>query len=341
MKNLELINRYFQNELSPNELAEFNEALKNDIEFNKEFQELKEIRTAINTNAHKDLSNFLNEVEKDIQKEEESTLTKHTMKKYVSIAACVVLIASISFFNLKQNQKPTGQEIFTEYYQPYNNLAGQVRGSAALETLSSKAFNAYDAGNFEAAATNFEALVEEDKSATNYFYMGLSHLEAGNYETAVKNLNAVMNNFSDLNAPAKWYLSLALIANGAEEEAVGNLAKLTLENSAYKEKAKAVLKSLGAFANDLDGGVIVVVEQRPKEEDERPGGGYNSPDGATVDFEGRRQYQFGVVVSETTGVKYRFFTDEPINELEEGTEVEMIVLRQNKNNGFAYILGKR
>ncbi|WP_422355436.1 hypothetical protein [Roseivirga pacifica] len=334
MKNLELIDRYFQNDLSPSELADFNEALKNDVDFNKEFQELKEIRLATKASAQNDLSNFLNALERDIQKEEESTLTKHTMKKYVSIAACVVLIAAVSFFTITQNSKPTGSEIFSEYYTSYDNLAGQVRGAATIETLSAKAYGAYDAGNYILAAENFESLVAEDKSATNYFYMGLSNIENGDFESAVTNLNVVVNNFSDLSAQAKWYMSLALIANGAEEEAFGNLAGLTLENSAYKEKAKAILKSLGAFANDLDGGVIVAVEQRPKEEEA-------APSGASLDFEGRRQYQFGTVVSETTGIKYRFFTDDPIDELEEGAEVEMIVLRQNKNRGFAYILGKR
>ena len=68
-----------------------------------------------------------------------------------------------------------------------------------------------------------------------------------------------------------------------------------------------------------------------------------APDGAQMEFEGRRQVQFGRVISETDGYRYNFLTDQPIVGLHEGSEVEMIVLRKNKKRraGFAFILGER
>ena len=69
----------------------------------------------------------------------------------------------------------------------------------------------------------------------------------------------------------------------------------------------------------------------------------DSPDGSFEEFEGRRQVQWGFVISETDGYQYNFFTEQPIQGLHVGSEVEMIILRRHKRKqrGFAFILGEK
>jgi len=331
MKNFDLIDGYLRNTLSDAEKAEFNKRLSLDPEFTKEFQEVKEIHEGIKAVSRKEMFTFLNEVEEQIITKE-STLNNHNMKRFIMTAASVVLIAAISFFTLSNNSAPSMEDLYEANFDTYYNINGQVRGEAQEgNSLTMQAFNAYDRGNFDLAALSFAELVKTDKSAENYLYMGLSNLEANNTEEAIKNLNATINNFDQFTAQASWYLAMAHLKNQDEHAAVSSLVGLTLEDSKYKEQAEAILKEMGLSLTSLDGGVVTDVKLRPKERD--------VPDGSY--FEDRRQTQFGTVVSERDGSRYSFFTDMPIYGLQEGAEVEMIVVRKNKrkNTGFAYVLG--
>lgn len=332
MKSTDLIDGYLQKSLSNEELIAFEEALVNDPNFGREFQELKEIQLGVKTSTRRDIKSFLNEIEEDIE-QSESTQNFYNMKRVIAVAASIALIATISFFALNQTTQPSLQEIYTINFSHYENLNGQVRGENESWSLESQASRAYDMGNYSLAAATYAELVKTDKSANNYFYMGLSNLESGNFKEAINNLNSTINNFDAFDKQAKWYLSLAHLANDSEEDAVATLISLTIENSTYKEKAESILKEMGLTWNSFDFGIIDEVRRRPKED---------TPNGSFDEFIDARQWQFGVVISESNGFKYRFLTDEPIDDLEVGSEVEMIVVRKNRRrkSGFAFILGK-
>lgn len=332
MKNVDLIDGYLTGRLNKSEQAAFDRSLELDHEFVSDFQSVKEIQGGVKSLSRKETLSFLQDVENDITANE-STLNNNTMKKTILAAASLVLIAAFSFFALSNNaEEPTLQALYQNNFESYDNIYGIVRGENEQESsLESQAFNAYDMGNYELAASNFAELVKTDRSAINYLYMGLSNLEASNTETAIQHLNVTLNNFDEFDSQAKWYLALAHLSNENEEAALSNLVSLTLENSIYKEKAESVLKEMGLTANSLDGGVVEDVKLRPSDD---------APDGS---FEGRRQIQFGHVLSETDGYRYYFLTDQPIHGLHEGSEVEMIILRKNKRRkaGFAFVLGER
>ncbi len=334
MKNIELIDGYLTSTLSKAERKAFNEALDLDPEFVEEFQEVKEIEDGIKSLTRKETKTFLMDIEKDIA-DRESTLNPSKMQKSIMAAAGFVLIAAFSFFALSGNEEQTPQALYQNNHEAYNNIYGIVRGENQEEnTMEAQAFRAYDMGDYNLAANTFAELIEYDRSAINYFYMGLSNLEASNIDKAITNLNATINNFEEFDSQAKWYLALAHLSNEDEDAAVANLVSLTLDNSIYKTKAEALLKEMGLTASSLDGGVVEDVKLRPSDD---------APNGSFDTFEGRRQIQFGIAVSLTDGKPYRFLTDQPIRGLHVGSEVEMIIVRRSKKGkaGFAFILGAR
>ena len=67
MKSTDLIDGYLQKSLSNEELIAFEEALVNDPNFGREFQELKEIQLGVKTSTRRDIKSFLNEIEEDIE----------------------------------------------------------------------------------------------------------------------------------------------------------------------------------------------------------------------------------------------------------------------------------
>ncbi|WP_208503593.1 hypothetical protein [Roseivirga sp. E12] len=335
MSNFDLLDRYFSNELDKSELKAFNERLKTDPQFNQEFQEIKEIKLAVKLEARKNIKSLFTDIEDSLNQEELTTNNQTAMKRMLTVAASLILMVSVSYFVLNGSGQPSPKDVFTEYYKPYNNLNGQVRGeSINTESMSAAAYSAYDAGNYALAVENFEVLVEVEKTAENYFYMGIANIEIGNYETAVKSLNTTLNNFSTFKDQSKWYLSMALLADKKEEEALSSLISLSMKKNSYSKRSKEALTSLGfdGLDNEPDGGPAVEVIVRP---DDSEGG--DSPDGSM----GKRQIQFGEVKSLLTGDFYRFHNETPIKSLEEGDYVEFIILKKGsgrKSKGWAFIL---
>lgn len=258
------------------------------------------------------------------------------MIKSIVFTASLVLITLLSFFTFSNHTvNPRADRVFENNFESYDNVYEIVNGeNLEANTLRSGAFQAYDLGDYLTAAARFKELVKIDRSAINYFYMGISNLEGNSTDLAIENLNATLNNFDEFDSDAKWYLALAHLSNGDEEAAVSNLVSLTLDTSIYKEKAEAILKEMGLSVSSLDGGVITDVKIRPKDDDDTPSG---------VTFDTRRKIQYGLVLSETDNYHYSFLTDEPIFELHIGSEVEMIIINRanSEKTGFAFILGVR
>jgi len=337
MSNFDLLDRYFSNELDKSELKAFNERLKTDPQFNHEFQEIKEVKLAVKLEARKNLKSLITDIEASLNQEELTTNNNQTaMKKMLTVAASLILLVSVSYFVLNGSGQPSPQDVFTEYYKPYNNLNGQVRGEAIeMESISAAAYSAYDAGNYALAVESFEALVKVEKTAENYFYMGIANIEIGDYKTAVENLNTTLNNFSTFKDQSKWYLSMALLADKKEEEALSSLVSLTVQESAFKSRSQKVLLALGYEALETTGsGTADEVGTEPDQD---------APDGSYDGFVDQRQTQFGQITDINSGRRYRFNTDEPIKGLQSGDYVYYIVLKEAKGRngkGFAFILDK-
>lgn len=324
-----MIEKYLSGELSAEEKKEFRSRLLNDPAFNQEFQELKEIRLQVRQNARKDVKILFDEIETSIESEE-TTKDQTVMKKVISIAASIILIAAISYVGLSDFSSATNQELFDKHFKAYNSLSGQVRGAMDNElSLEDRAFGAYDAGDYIASEEFLSELALKSPSAMNYFYLGVSQLEIGKTEEAVKSLNTVINNFSAFQEQAKWYLALTLLKEDNEEATLGSLANMIVNNSEYEEKARALLEEMGYKLEDtaLDSGPVSGVNNRPKED------GLLSPDGSMENTIGMRKYQWGIVTSITDDKTYRFFTDQPISDLNDGDMTVFVIVEKVRNRG--------
>ena len=338
-ENLDLIDAYLNGNLDTNEMLDFDDRLKSDPEFQLEFQEVKLIKNIIREEVRSKVLQSLKDQEASIETLQ-ITKTHTTMKKYISIAATLLLIVSLSYFGLfSGTSEVDGSKIFGQYYQAYTNIASGIeRGSAVdLTNLKNRAYYAYDLGNYEEAERGLAQLVETEKNADNYFYLGIAHIEMGDIEAAKNDLNVVLNNYSKYTEQAQWYLALTLLKDGSTEEALSNLVDLGVNGESYKEKSVEILKEKFGFKNfgDTDPGPVVVVEATTRPHDD---GTMNVPDGSFID---QRQVQFGVVMNPNNREVYDFFNDRPIRGLREGDIIQCIVLTKGKKGkkGYAFLLG--
>ena len=320
---------YLNGDLDAQDLELFNSKLSNEPEFENEFRELKAIKEGAKASARLSTLMQLEEIEASIQ-EKETTKIEFNMKKLVSVAASLILIATVSYFTMfDTSDVATGQEIFSEYYQPYQNrVTGVQRGGEALNisTLKQSAYDAYDAGKYGEAVSLFSSLLESEKSAPNYLYSGIANLENGNLEEAKNSLSTVMNEFEEFEAQSKWYMAMTLLKENTEEsidEAVSSFAELIIDETSYKSKAIEALSKMGlSMSASAEPATVDKVGNSSTNSD--------SPDGSTF---GNREWQWGIII-DNSGYRYAFFTDCPIKGLEQGDVVMFYAIkRKNKGKG--------
>ncbi len=332
-QNFHLIEKYFQGKLDKDELQLFNQKLQQDPSFEQEFRDMKLIRDAVKETSRVRALDILQNAEANLTNQE-TTKINVSMKRLVSIAASLLIVATVSYFAFSGGTGAlTGEEIVANYYEPYTNVvSGVVRGEDdPITTLEARAYNAYDIGDYSTSANLFEDLLSSEKSAANYLYSGIANLESGNLEVAKNNLSRALNDFSEFKEHAQWYLAMTLFKERADEQAISNIAQIAISNSDSKftREAKKILKDMSLVLSVKDSGNTGSVDQTetlPKED--APGLNMNM----------HRRYQVGIITSLKDRKKLHFFNDLPIDDLKSGDLVEFVLVEGKGRKPMAVIM---
>jgi TolA-binding protein len=239
LQDIDLIERYFDNALSAEETEALRVRVKNDREFQKLFDRETLLVKAIKyEGAARDLA-FLKGVEQSIGGKE-TTVKKNTWYYYAAAASVAILALAV----LIPSGKVTPETLYAEYFQPHpNNFDVTLRGESEND-LRNRAFQAYEQGNYQAAASLFTELLKTDQDAGALMLLGNSHLMLGKTELAKQNFSDIINNFDDLDTAGKWYLSLSHLRDGEIDEARTLLKEVGSARSPYADRARELLTEL-------------------------------------------------------------------------------------------------
>lgn len=330
-QNFHLIEKYFQGELSQEELQLFNQKLQEDSSFEQEFRDMKLIRDAVKETSRIRALDILQQAEANLTNQE-TTKINVSMKRLVSIAASLLIVATVSYFAFSGGTGAlTGEEIVATYYEAYPNLGGPVRGeNIEIVTLAARAYNAYDIEDYSTSADLFAELLTKERTVENYFYSGIANFEAGNLEMAKNQLNTVLNNFSEFNENAQWFLAMTLFKDGMNQQAISNIAEIAISgsNSKFSRQAADILTDLNLTISLDESGTGSVDQTETMPVEDSPGMG----------VEDNRRYQFGTITSLENGRKYKFFNDHPFEGLKRGDVVEFAVVDGEGHKPMAIIL---
>lgn len=231
----ELIERFFENQLSDEEQKIFQNYLDTDPVFAEEFAFQKNVKQAIVLNERVELK-------KKLQSFESPKSSRKWISKW-SVAASIVVVVGAGFWFM--NQSPNGAELYDEYYQSYPNVvAPTVRGESKTD-LKSQAFYEYDSGNYQKAYDLFSQLYATDKDDYALFYSSLSLIELNKPQEAI----ALMDEF-DLNKNngftpyIKWYKALSYVKIDQKEKAIELLQSLVENQNPLQKQAQNLLKEL-------------------------------------------------------------------------------------------------
>ena len=240
--DIDQLKDYLHGKLTPDESAAFEKRMEQDKAFRKEVNIHKAILAGMDQHFDKRL--------KDVLIREERTARgasgRNSGIKWVTIAASLALAISVAFL-LFLNRRTNHQEIFGQYYRPYQNVISETeRGEQ--DTLASyyrEAFREYEAQHYQEAVEAFNQLRTQDtQDSAITFYLGLSLLATGNTNEAVRLLQKVATEDHPLSEPAYWYLGLAHVKADNIIAAKEVFDQIKTSRSSYATRAEKILEDL-------------------------------------------------------------------------------------------------
>ena len=240
--DITLMERYFDSELSVEELATFSARLQHDEIFRSLVEREKIIIGAIRNQGLLDNLHYLKSVEEKIQGNHAHHFTTSIKKWYYYAAAAVVVLLIAVKMLLPAHQ--TTDDLFAEYFTPYPNVFEPTVRGTDLTTKRTAAFQAYEKKNYHQAALLFNELLATKKESEILFLLGNTNLMLGQVTEAKGNFVTLINDFDDMDLQAKWYLSLCYLKSDDRENARKMLKELGESEISYASKAKELLEKV-------------------------------------------------------------------------------------------------
>ena len=251
MKNLDLIEKYLNEELNANERSEFEQLQKSDPAFAEEVQMAVAVNADFNVQQKLRWQQLLEQKETPIR---QLTPRKQTLGWIRSIAAVFILGLGLALgwllFSGPNVDKIATQHLMEIHADP--TAFADDNNTTEVDLNWGKAIKAYQEGEFSIAVASIESSIRNNPKNLDdkYFYLGLSYLyeEVPNFDKAIANLekSKELNPNSLLISSTNWYLGLAQLKKGNNEAAKVLLQKVVDDkNSDWKKtEATALLNQL-------------------------------------------------------------------------------------------------
>lgn len=224
----ELIIKYFNHQLAPDEQKLFDQWMKEDEDFKTQVNFESSVQEALKRNERAELKSFLQSVEVPLEKKN---------FKWIAIAASFIGIVLISTFSIYYFSEKSSSNLYAEYFQPYpNEVAPVVRG----QKENSDAFYAYEIEEYELSAQLFENISEDYA----LLYGGISNLEIDQTQKAIEQFNDLILQNSKYQETAEWYLALAYLKNKDQQKSKEILNKIVENQQEFSNQAEKLLENL-------------------------------------------------------------------------------------------------
>lgn len=234
MNRNSLIERYFEDNLTPQEKLDFDHLMETDPSFSEEVSFERNTKAAVTLEARKELKTKLQALESENNK-------KSNRKTWLSIAAMILVLLGVSMFFLNQN--PTADQLYADYFEPYPNTVAPIVRDASQESEEIDAFAAYEQGDYKEAAARFQALSETSDEEYLSFYRAISFMELDQMKEAEQIFTSTTWS-SDYNEKAKWYLAMNYIQQNKITQAKVLLSEIVKDQSYKHEKAEKLLQKV-------------------------------------------------------------------------------------------------
>ncbi len=244
-KNIEIIEKFIANELDGEQLVWFQNQLRSNREFVKQYQLHIDINEAIKENDIVQLRDKLDSIYNQYIKDKKKVIHFNLYNK-LAIAASILIIIGITCIYLLTNKSLSNQELFAQYYEPYETVVNHRSGDDYEEILFAKAFNLYENKLYNEALVYFNQILETQPDNTFIlFYTAISEIETEQTEAAIEKFKQIIDNKNDvLYQQSKWYLALCYLKADKANEAILIFNEIIDNNFYCKTEAEKILRQI-------------------------------------------------------------------------------------------------
>jgi hypothetical protein len=229
-----LAERYFDQQLDAIWVDRLEALRQNDLEFqacyNLQMQMREQITVLENQKLRKDVKEMIPQIPK----------SNHRRIIFLFVAAILVVIL-ILIFNRFVTPREDVQQLYAQYYQPYEMLLTS-RGDAEEQIALQEAIAAYQRQDYEKASRHFSAIQSGDLALIK-LYKGICALERHQHDIAIT-LFSELQQDDRIRQQADWYLSLTYLKMENKEMAKILLTKMADSDHYFSKDATALLRQL-------------------------------------------------------------------------------------------------
>lgn len=234
MERDDLINHYFEGNLTAQERVLFDQLMDTDQAFADSVAYEKKVKAAITLENRKSLKAKFVSIES-------RKSSKPFNKQWLYIAASIVVLLGISMFFI--NQTPSNDKLFATYFEPYPNTVSPIVRNPTQKTTKYDAFSAYESGDYHKASQLFGELGQSTFEEYVPFYQSMAFLMTDNVTDAYGILTKTKWS-PDYREKANWYLALCYIKQNNSIKAIKLLESIVSEKTYNHDKAKKLLQKL-------------------------------------------------------------------------------------------------
>ncbi|HTF20397.1 MAG TPA: tetratricopeptide repeat protein [Chryseolinea sp.] len=240
-RDIELIEKYFDEGLSEFDAASFERRINTDDSFRTLVEQEKYIIGAIRIQGLKDELEQLKRMEATL-KDPHTAIRQSSNRRWYALAAAVVALIIVARFALMPGV--TTEDLYEDHFRPYPNVFEPTLRGQSLANDRTDAFKAYEKGDYKQAAALFRTVLQRQKDPGVLLLLGNCNLMLGNTAEAIVNFSKLAGESSELSMQAKWFLSLAYLKDDDKTRALPLLKELAATDASYADKAKEILKEL-------------------------------------------------------------------------------------------------
>ena len=211
MDKEELINGYFEGSLSQDRLEEVTRLLESNPEFASEFEFQKELQNSLRKEERKEIKTMFNTLSETDKMQEKSEGKVISMRPWLAAASIALLIGLASWLFIFNSSDLNTDALYAANFAPYDNVIHPIERGNQLEDLKTRAFTAYENGEYPEALELFKELYEKHNDSYIDFYSAMVLMQLNQQEEAIPLLEKYIENKGELKDRASWYLSLAYL----------------------------------------------------------------------------------------------------------------------------------
>lgn len=237
MEKEELIQKYIKDTLTEAEQLQFDSYMESDLDFAAMVAQHTNVHKAINAHETEDLKAHLQNLEAK-QTEKSSNVG---YKKWIISAVLVLCLGLAGSYFWQQTQ--FHENLYETYYSPYPNALQPITRGNSADNVLTKAFKAYENEDYETALTELNSILESQENPNEdlIFYKGMALLNQGKENAALDELRKLKFSKTKFLPQVYWYGALIHLKFKEEEKTIKALEYMNTLQTSFKAKERKII----------------------------------------------------------------------------------------------------